>query len=99
MLRSPICCNAWRSGSVTRRRDPEDNRLVRVYLSDGGRKNERAITDQFLKLEKAIFDGISEDDRALFRRGLEIDGRAAAHLLRLGGRPTGDGWRCAALSN
>jgi len=53
---------------VTRRRDSEDNRLVRVYLSHSGREQERAITQQFLKLETAVFEGIGEDDRALFRR-------------------------------
>jgi MarR family transcriptional regulator, organic hydroperoxide resistance regulator len=58
------------AGLVTRRRDPEDNRLVRVYLTKSGREQERAITDQFLKLESTIFNGISEKDRALFRRML-----------------------------
>lgn len=56
------------AGLVTRCRDSEDNRLVRVYLTDAGREKERAITDQFLKLESAIFEGISEEDRTLFRR-------------------------------
>jgi DNA-binding MarR family transcriptional regulator len=56
------------SGLVTRRRDAEDNRLVRVYLTESGREKERAITEQFLKLESTVFEAISEDDRALFRR-------------------------------
>jgi DNA-binding MarR family transcriptional regulator len=56
------------SGLVRRRRDPEDNRLVRVYLTESGREKERAITEQFLKLESTVFGGISEDDRVLFRR-------------------------------
>jgi DNA-binding MarR family transcriptional regulator len=56
------------SGLVTRRRDAEDNRLVRVYLTESGREKERAITEQFLKLESTVFEGISADDRALFRR-------------------------------
>jgi DNA-binding MarR family transcriptional regulator len=55
-------------GLVARRRDPEDNRLVRVYLTDAGRDKERAITDQFLNLESAVFEGISEEDRIVFRR-------------------------------
>lgn len=59
------------SGLVTRRRDPEDNRLVRVYLTESGREKERAITEQFLKLESTVFEGISEVDRALFRRILK----------------------------
>jgi len=55
---------------VTRRRDPEDNRLVRVYLTRPGQEKERAITGQFLKLERAVFEGIGDEDRALFRRVL-----------------------------
>src|SRR6476619_4567894 len=46
------------TGLVTRRRDRDDNRLVRVYLTDAGRKQERAITDQFMKVEEAIFEGL-----------------------------------------
>src|SRR5438034_9143953 len=43
------------AGLVVRRRDPEDNRLVRVYLTGKGREQERAITEQFMKVEEAIF--------------------------------------------
>src|SRR5437588_6425321 len=46
------------AGFVTRRRDPEDNRLVRAYLTDTGRKQERAITEQFMKVERTIFEGL-----------------------------------------
>jgi MarR family transcriptional regulator, organic hydroperoxide resistance regulator len=53
---------------ITRHRDPEDNRLVRVYLSESGRENELAIKEQFLKLESTVFEGINDEDRALFRR-------------------------------
>ena len=56
---------------VTRRRDPEDNRLVRVYLTDTGRRQERAITEQFMKVEEAIFEGLDPRERALLRRTLK----------------------------
>src|SRR5512139_3700897 len=46
------------SGLVTRRRDTEDNRLVRVYLTRSGQEKERAITDQFLEFERTLFKGI-----------------------------------------
>ena len=59
------------AGLVTRQRDSEDNRLVRVYLTEAGRENERAITEQFLKLEGTIFDGISEDNRRQMRNLLQ----------------------------
>jgi MarR family transcriptional regulator, organic hydroperoxide resistance regulator len=53
---------------VKRRRDPEDNRLVRVYLTDEGRKKERSITEQFLKLEGAIFADFDESERTRLRQ-------------------------------
>jgi MarR family transcriptional regulator, organic hydroperoxide resistance regulator len=53
---------------VTRRRDDEDNRLVRVNLTDAGRERERAITEQFVKLERAVFEGVSDSDRVLLRQ-------------------------------
>ncbi len=53
---------------VTRRRDVEDNRLVRVYLTAEGRQKERSITEQFMKLQGAIFEGVNESNRALLRK-------------------------------
>src|SRR5688572_18978258 len=34
------------AGLIMRRRDAEDNRLVRVYLTDKGRDRERSITER-----------------------------------------------------
>jgi len=59
------------TGLVTRRRDRDDNRLVRVYLTDAGRKQERAITDQFMKVEQAIFEGLGQHERIVLRRILK----------------------------
>ena len=56
------------AGLVTRRRDPDDNRLVRVYLTDLGRKQERAITEQFTRVEQAVFEGHDHQERAVLRR-------------------------------
>jgi len=56
------------SGLVTRRRDLDDNRLVRVYLTDSGRQTERAITEQFIQLESTVFEGIGEAERVQLRR-------------------------------
>jgi len=53
------------AGLVTRRRDLDDNRLVRVFLTEAGRQTERAITEQFVQLESAVFD---EPERAQLRR-------------------------------
>lgn len=59
------------AGLVARRRDSEDNRLVRVYLTDTGRKQERAITEQFMKVEEAIFEGLDQQQRAVLRQMLK----------------------------
>jgi DNA-binding MarR family transcriptional regulator len=58
------------AGFVLRYRDPEDNRLVRVYLTDMGRQKERSITEQFMKLQEAVFADMSDLERVLFRRML-----------------------------
>jgi MarR family transcriptional regulator, organic hydroperoxide resistance regulator len=55
------------AGLVSRRRDPDDNRLVRVYLTELGRERERAIAEQFMKMESAIFADINEADRETMR--------------------------------
>lgn len=59
------------SGLVSRQRDLEDNRLVRVYLTAAGHEKERFIMEQFLKLEAAIFAGFSESERAVLRQLLD----------------------------
>ena len=58
------------AGLVTRRRDPDDNRLVRVYLTDAGRRLERDINAQFMRVEEATFAGLSPEDRVALRRML-----------------------------
>ena len=58
------------AGLVRRRRDPEDNRLVRVYLTEAGCQKERSINEQFGNLQALIFTGISEEERVILRRWL-----------------------------
>jgi len=55
------------AGLVTRERDPVDNRLVRVYLTQTGSEKERAINEQFLKVEATIYTGFSSEERAILR--------------------------------
>jgi DNA-binding MarR family transcriptional regulator len=55
------------AGLVTRRRDDDDNRLVRVRLTEAGRERERDILKQFAKLERTVFEGLSEAERAALR--------------------------------
>jgi MarR family transcriptional regulator, organic hydroperoxide resistance regulator len=56
------------AGLVARRRDDDDNRVVRVNLTEAGRERERAVLDQFIKLEETIFEGISANDRVRLRQ-------------------------------
>src|SRR5271157_3917246 len=53
------------AGLISRRRDLDDNRLVRVYLTAAGHEKERLIMEQFTKLETAIFAGFAERERAM----------------------------------
>jgi DNA-binding MarR family transcriptional regulator len=53
------------AGLVTRRRDPDDNRLVRVYLTEAGLEKEHAINAQFGNMQAVAFKGISDAERAL----------------------------------
>ena len=58
------------AGLVSRRRDLDDNRQVRVYLTGDGRKKERFIMEQFSKPEAAIFENFNENERILLRQFL-----------------------------
>jgi MarR family transcriptional regulator, organic hydroperoxide resistance regulator len=55
------------AGLVNRRRDPDDNRLVRVYLTEAGREKERGVIAQLSRLEDVIFEGIDDNQRTLAR--------------------------------
>ncbi|MCL5998970.1 MAG: MarR family transcriptional regulator [Chloroflexi bacterium] len=57
-----------RRGLVLRRRDPDDNRLVRVYVTDEGRNKEHAIDLQLRTLEQTVLKGIGEQDRQVLRQ-------------------------------
>src|SRR5258706_5699980 len=58
------------AGLVSRRRDPDDNRLVRVYLTDAGCEKERFIMEQFMKLESTVFADFNDSERILLRQSL-----------------------------
>jgi len=55
-------------GLVRRLRDADDNRLVRVYMTDEGRQKEQAINVQFAHMQEIIFKDISEQERLILRR-------------------------------
>jgi MarR family transcriptional regulator, organic hydroperoxide resistance regulator len=56
------------TGLVFRRRDQDDNRLVRVYLTEAGHEKELFIMEQLLKLENAVFAGFTKSERIMLRQ-------------------------------
>ncbi|MDX2075203.1 MAG: MarR family transcriptional regulator [bacterium] len=56
------------SNLIVRRRDAQDNRLVRVYATATGVEQEISITKQLKSLEDSILNGISTADREVLRR-------------------------------
>jgi len=60
------------AGLVSRRRDPQDNRLVRVYLTDKGRSKERSIVEQAFRVEQSVFEGLSDEERAVLRSMMKV---------------------------
>ena len=58
------------TGLVIRRRDPDDNRLVRVYVTEAGREKERSINAQLDDLQALIFKGLNDEERILLRKWL-----------------------------
>ncbi len=56
-------------GLVDRRRDPDDNRLVRVYLTPLGERKARDFLDRIDGLHRMILAGFSDDEQT-YMRGL-----------------------------
>ena len=59
------------SGLVIRRRDTEDNRLVRVYLTETGRQKELSLNEKIGSMQSLIFKGINPEQQILLRRWLQ----------------------------
>lgn len=64
---------------ISRRRDLDDNRLVRVYLTAAGHERERFIMEQFTKLETVVFGGFTESERAML---CQLVSRTLENILR-----------------
>ena len=54
-------------GFVVRRSDESDERISRVYLTDGGREIRSAVEEVWSRLDRQIFAGFSAQELALFR--------------------------------
>ena len=68
-----------RAGYLQRQADPADERVSRVYLRDGGRALIAEIERAFGKLNRMMFDGLSEPELERFR---DLLAHMAANLQR-----------------
>src|SRR5258707_12948656 len=57
-----------KAGLVTRRSDPEDSRVSRVYLTEQGQRSEQAVRAIWKNIEQRITAGLSVEERVLLRR-------------------------------
>lgn len=60
------------AGLVKRQRDSEDNRLVRVYLTDKGSEQEQVINEQAQRVDKAVFEGFNDEERIVLRHMMKV---------------------------
>jgi MarR family transcriptional regulator, organic hydroperoxide resistance regulator len=56
------------SGLVERRVDCDDARVVRVYLTDRGRRLEAPVREVWGRIEKSLLDGLNAEEQFLFHR-------------------------------
>jgi len=69
-------------GWIRRERDPGDNRLVRVYLTEEGRRQTRDLPARLATLERQLTAGIAQetvDTLRLLLHQLEESARALSH--------------------
>lgn len=55
---------------LEKRRDPEDKRIYRIYLTEKGASFQQPITNLWIELEEVILANLSPEERMLFRRFL-----------------------------
>ena len=57
-----------KAGLVERRPDSEDSRISRVYLTELGHRNQRAVRDIWINIEQCLTEGLTVEERLLLRR-------------------------------
>lgn len=60
-----------KKGLLLRKRDPEDNRVVRIHLTGEGRNLLERLRDKRESFEERIRGALSEDEQEQFRRTLD----------------------------
>ena len=60
-----------KAGIIGRRHDPDDQRVIRVFLTEKGRQMKRCAARQVEKNEEYVLKGFTEAEKCLFRRFME----------------------------
>jgi DNA-binding MarR family transcriptional regulator len=69
-----------KAGFLVRRPDEQDNRLVRLWLTDAGRTLRRAVERERQALEDALIEQLTDAERRCLLSGLAKINRAATEL-------------------
>jgi DNA-binding MarR family transcriptional regulator len=78
---TPLMDELERYGLAARARDPDDRRVVRLYLTESGRTLEPRLRGLLMRLQEVALIGVSEEELATLHQVLE---RMAANLNNLG---------------
>ncbi len=73
-----------RDGWVRRRRDPADQRVVRVHLSAKARALHEKVRDTFRELDRELAEVLSDNERRVLMASLI---KVHSHLLQAAGEP------------
>lgn len=68
---SSILARMEQAGLIERRRTADDRRVLHIYLTEAGRAAWTKMSDVFAKAEDAAAAGMSAEERAALREGLE----------------------------
>lgn len=68
------------AGLVNRKSDEQDQRVQRVYITELGRETSKKTVELFQKAVKAFFEGVSEEELAVYQGVLE---KVKENVLRM----------------
>lgn len=68
------------AGLVVRKNDEQDQRVQRVYITDLGRETSEKTVELFQKAVKGFFEGVPEEDLAVYQGVLE---KVKENVLRM----------------
>lgn len=74
---TPVVDTRERAGDVRRERDTDDRRVVRVYLTESGRRRRETVADQ---VDRALRDVVPREDPAVRRYLGEVLAAVAGRL-------------------